>query len=1011
MRYELALLVGLAIVGCAAPKPDARTAQAPPASVDARPLEVTPPLPPLSSTELLAGLGAPGLSALRYRHIGPFRGGRVKAATGVVGKPGLFYFGAVNGGVFKSDDYGRTWTPIFDDQDSASIGAIAVAPSNPDVVYVGSGEGMQRPDLSTGDGLYRSKDGGKTWQHLGLRDGQQIPQIVVDPKDPARLYIAVLGHPYGPNAERGLYRSTNGGETVEKVLGPGPDVGAVEVVIDPSNSRTLLAALWEARQAPWENGELTGPGSGLYKSRDGGTTWRKIEGGLPGAAEGLGRIGLAYAPSKPSRVYATVGAQAKGGLYRSDDGGETWARTTEDVRVTDRADDFAEVKVHPRDPDTVFTASVVAWKSTDGGKTFAAFRGAPGGDDYQKFWIDPARPDTILLASDQGVVITVNGGRTWSSWYNQPTAQLFKVTADDAFPYRVCGGQQESGSACVASRGNDGAITTRDWHPASFDEYGYGAPDPADPDVVFGGRVSRWDRRTGQAQEVGPVPLGDPSYRLLRTMPLVFSPTEPGTLFHAANRLYKTRDGGQHWAAISPDLSRPDWAVPANVGVYAGTPAAKPTRRGVIYALAPSPLDKDLLWAGTDDGLLHVTKDGGASWKDVTPPALVPWAKVAGLAASRFDRDTAWAAINTLRLDDLRPHVLRTRDGGATWQSVVSGLPVGATVNAIREDPVRPGLLYLGTERAVFVSLDGGDSWASLRLNLPSTSVRDLIVKDDDLVLATHGRGFWILDDVTPLRRLWGAALAVPMELVPPRPALRVRFSTNTDTPIPPDEPVGENPPDGATLDYVLHDAVSELLTLQIKDDAGRIVRRYRSDDPSPPPADVGQTPRYWIRPAPKLARSAGLHRFVWDLHEESPRVLEPRYGMAAIPERTPAEPRGPWVLPGRYTVELVAGEGPGARTVSRPLVVNMDPRVKTPLADLRAQHALSRLLADALSRATAIEASLPKGSAKAVRDLARRLRQALAMVQQADLAPTPQLAAAAAAALAEEAALEPRAK
>jgi photosystem II stability/assembly factor-like uncharacterized protein len=725
-----------------------------------------------------------------------------------------------------------------------------------------------------------------------------------------------------------------------------------------------------------------------------------------------------------------VDAGAKSGLYRSDDGGETWSRTTTDTRVTDRGDDFAEVKVHPRDPDTVFTASVVAWKSTDGGKTFAAFRGAPGGDDYQKLWIDPTRPEVILLTSDQGAVVTVNGGRTFSSWYNQPTAQLFHVTADDAFPYRVCGGQQESGSACVSSRGGDGAIGPREWHPAAFDEYGFGAPDPSDPDVVYGGRVSRWDRRTGQAQDVGPAPLGGNGYRVVRTVPLMFSPAEPGTLFHASNRLWKTRDGGQHWAAISPDLSRAEWTAPANVGVYAGGAQAKPTRRGVIYALAPSPLDKDLLWAGTDDGLLHVTKDGGKHWQDVSPPLLTPWAKVAGLEASHVDRNTAWAAINTLRLDDLRPHVLRTRDGGKTWQRVVDGLPAGANVNAIREDPARPGLLYLGTERAVFVSLDGGDSWASLRQNLPNTSVRDLIVKDDDLVLATHGRGFWILDDVAALRQLSRDTLAAPMSLFAPETALRVRFSTNTDTPLPPDEPVGENPPDGAILDYRLSAAITDVLTLQIRDDAGRVVRRYRSDDVHAPLGDLGQVPRYWMRAPQKLSREAGLHRFVWDLHEESPRVAERHYPMSAVPFDTPAEPRGPWVLPGRYTVELVAGEGPEARRVTRTLTVKMDPRVKTPVAGLRAQHTLSRALADALDRnAAATERLVKAGTASALlgtpprwddgdstaaptfRRTAGRLRQLFGMVQQADLAPTPQVAAAAAAVLADEAALEAKAK
>ncbi|MBS2023926.1 MAG: glycoside hydrolase, partial [Deltaproteobacteria bacterium] len=926
----------------------------------------------LSSAELLDGLGPRGLSALRYRHIGPFRGGRTKAATGVPGRPGVFFIAPVNGGIFQSDDYGRTWTPIFDDQDTASIGALAVAPNNPDILYAGSGEGMQRPDLSTGDGLYRSLDGGRTWAHLGLRDGQQIPQIAVDPQDASKLFIAVLGHPYGPNEERGLYRSLDGGETVQKVLGAGPDVGAADVAIDPQDPRNVLAALWESRQGPWENAEFTGPGSGLFKSTDGGTTWRRITKGLPGEPEGLSRIGVSYAPSRPSRVFATVMAEKQGGLYRSDDGGETWARVTQDERVTERGDDFAEVKVHPTDPDTVFTASIVAWKSTDGGRTFTALRGAPGGDDYQKVWIDPGRPEVMLLASDQGAVVTVNGGRTWSSWYNQPTAQLYHVTADDSFPYRLCGGQQESGSACVQSRGVDGRITFREWHPAGFDEYGYAAPDPKDPDVVFGGRVTRWDRRTSQAQDVGPEPLRPEGYRILRTMPVVFSPADPRTLFHAANRLYRTRDGGQHWDVISPDLSRPSWDVPASVGKYRGTEQAKPEQRGVIYAVGPSPLDAQLIWAGTDDGLIHLTRDGGAHWANVTPPQLTPWAKVSFVEPSHTAPGTAWAAINTLRLDDLRPHVLRTRDFGATWEETVAGLPVGASVNVVREDPVRPGLLFAATERAVFVSLDAGTSWASLRLNLPNTSVRDLIVKDADLAIATHGRGFWILDDLTALRRLTVESLAASLSLLGPAQAVRVRLSSNGDTPLPPDEPAGENPPEGALIHYTLRARVDGLLTLRVLDESGRLVRTFRSDDPRATPSDVGNVPRYWLRAAAPLSRERGLHRFVWDLHEEPLAADEPRYPMAAVPHETAAEPRGPWALPGRYTVELIAGEGSTAVTVTSLLTVTMDPRVKTAPEELRAQHTLSRRLAEALAKNHAAAAQL--GPLKEKHELARAL-------------------------------------
>jgi photosystem II stability/assembly factor-like uncharacterized protein len=481
--------------------------------------------------------------------IGPHRGGRTHAVAGVPGQPSVFYVGAVNGGVWKTDDAGRTWRPIFDDQPTQSIGAIAVAPSDPNIVYVGSGEGLQRPDLSTGDGIYKSVDAGRTWTHFGLRDGQQIPQIAIDPKNPNRLWVAVLGHPYGPNEERGIFRSTDGGATFQKVLYKDENTGGVDVVIDPGNADLVYAVLWESREAPWENGSFTGPGSGLYKSNDGGTTWRHITNGLPTfEKDNLGRIGVAVAPGNPRRVFATVQADRNGGLYRSEDSGETWARVNDDPFVTERGDDFAEVKVDPKNQDVVYSASVVTWKSVDGGRTFAALRGAPGGDDYHRVWINPKSPDIILLASDQGAIVTVNGGATWSSWYNQPTAQFYHVATDNAFPYRVCGGQQESGSACVSSRGDDGRITFREWHPAGVDEYGYVAPDPLDPDIVYGGRITRYDRRTGDVQNIAPVALpGEGNdYRVVRTQPVLFSPLDPKTLFFASNVIWKTSDGGQH---------------------------------------------------------------------------------------------------------------------------------------------------------------------------------------------------------------------------------------------------------------------------------------------------------------------------------------------------------------------------------------------------------------------------------------------------------------------------------
>jgi photosystem II stability/assembly factor-like uncharacterized protein len=945
-----------------------------------------------------ADIVAAATGALRYRMIGPHRGGRTKAAAGIPERPNVFYVGAVNGGVWKTTDYGRTWHPIFDEQPTGSIGAIAIAPSNPDIVYVGSGEGLQRPDLSVGDGVYRSDDGGRMWSHLGLRDGQQIPQIAVDPRSPDRLFVAVLGHPYGPNEERGLFRSVDGGRTFQKVLYRDPDTGAVDVVLDPSNPDTVYAALWEARQGPWENGAFSGPGSGLYKSTDGGSTWRQLTSGLPTfEADGLGRIGIAIAPSRPSRLFLTIEARRNGGLYRSDDGGESWTIVSADPRVTERGSDFAEVKVHPTNPDIVFTGSIVAWKSTDGGKAFSAFRGAPGGDDYHRIWINPRHPDVMLIASDQGAIVTVNGGETWSSWYNQPTAQFYHVIADNAFPYRVCGGQQESGSACVASRSDEGRITFRDWRPVGVEEYGYVAPDPLDPDIVYGGKLTRFDRRTGQVQNVAPSILRSQQYRVIRTMPVLFSPIDPKTLYFASNVLWKTGDGGRTWSEISPDLTRETWDVPPNVGKYIGTPAAQATRRGVIYTIAPSPLDIQRLWVGTDDGLIHVTSDGGRTWSNVTPTELSPWAKVSLMEASHVDRDSAYAAVNTLRLDDLRPHIFRTRDAGKTWTRIVRGIPDGTIVNAVREDPKRPGLLFAGTEQAVYVSLDDGDTWHSLRLNMPVTSIRDLVVKDDDLVVGTHGRSFWILDDITPLRQVDARVPASPAFLYAPQRATRVRWNMNTDTPLPPDEPSGQNPPDGAVINYFLKEAVAGPVTLEIVDGAGRIVRRYSSDDPVSPVTDTGNVPRYWIRPAAVPSRTAGMHRFVWDLHFPPPQVEAFTYPIAAVPGDTPRQPTGPWVLPGRYTVTLLAGDA----RVSQALEVRMDPRVKTAPFDLEQQFTLSFRVYDAIGR---VYATLPRAASDSATrtvvdagDSARRLHAdlltAYEALQEADVAPSAVLA------------------
>jgi photosystem II stability/assembly factor-like uncharacterized protein len=880
--------------------------------------------------------------------IGPFRGGRTVAVTGVAGAQNVFYMAPCDGGVWKSNDYGRTWKPIFDDQPTGSVGALAVAPSDPNILYVGSGEGLQRPDLSTGDGIYRSDNAGKTWAHLGLRDGQQIAALCVDPRNAQRLFAAVLGHPYGPNTERGVFRSSDGGATWQRVLYRDENTGATEVTFDPRNPDTLYAVLWAGRQAPWEIGSSwDGPGSGLYKSTDGGETWQPLTNGLPADP---GRIGLGIAPGDPTRLYALVDGMP-GGLYRSDDAGASWRKINGEERLWGRESDFAEVRVHPRNPDVVWIANTSTYRSTDGGATFTAIKGAPGGDDYHRIWINPENPDIVLLGVDQGATLSVNGGETWSSWYNQPTAQFYHVITDNRFPYWVYGAQQESGSAGVASRGDYGAITSRDWITVGAEEYGYIAPDPLHPDILYGGKLTRFDRSTGDVQDVAPEGLRSGRYRAVRTQPVVFSPVDRRALYFGANVVFVTRDGGRNWSVISPDLTRESYPIPANLGIFAPLDPEKGRHRGVIYTLAPSFRDAGVIWAGTDDGLIHVTRDSGRHWSNVTPPELTPWSKISLIEAGHFSAATAYAAINRFRLDDLRPHLLRTHDGGKTWREIVGGLPGNEVVNTVREDPEKPGLLFCGTERSVYFSLDDGDHWQPLRLNMPATSIRDLAIHEGDLIAGTHGRSFWILDDITPLREAAGPAVTASLWLFRPRIAVRVRRSRNTDTPLPPEEPVGENPPDGAILDFRIGTAVSGPVTLEILDATGKLVRRYASDDKPVEDDPKGlEIPTYWIRRPRTLPSTPGLHRWVWDLHYPEPDVAFHGYPIAAIPHDTPREPLGPEVAPGTYTIRLTAA----GHTVTQPLVVRIDPRITTSPSDLARRQQLSMEVYEGIQAAAA---------------------------------------------------------
>jgi photosystem II stability/assembly factor-like uncharacterized protein len=937
---------------------------------------------------------------MHWREIGPTRAGRARAVSGVPSQPNVFYIGFDNGGVWRSTDYGSNWEPIFDAASSGSIGAIAVAPSDPNVIYVGTGAGIIRPDLATGDGVYKSTDGGKTWTNLGLHDSQMIAQIDVDPTNPNRFFVAVLGHPYGPNAERGVFRSTDGGRTFEKVLYKDEYTSANDVRIDPKNPNVVYAALWEQQQGFSENGAGFGSAAnGVFKSTDGGTTWKPANDGLPPVLQ----ANLAVSPSNPSVVYAMVAAAptpgARGGgrggrggggggveFYKSTDAGEHWhvARNdTPGAPVDNRplvrigGGDLPTIVVDPKNDNVVYSSSTVLWRTEDGGGTWSAVRGAPGGDDYQKTWINPNNPNIIAQVADQGGVISANRGLSWNNWYNQPTAAMYHVSIDDDFPYRVCGGQQDSGSACVDSRSMDGEITFHDWHPVNIQEYGVAAPDPKNPNLVFGSQrtnVSLYDRRTGQTTTTGPSAeqRGTAYGRNVRTMPIQWSPVDSHVLFYTSNAVWKSNDNGHSWSRISPDLARQTWAVPPTAGKYASS--VTPAPLGAITALAPSPRSLSVIWAGTDDGNIQVTTDGGTTWKNVTPDAIKPWTRIFNMDAGHFDNGTAYAAANTYRLDDLNPHFWRTHDGGKTWTEIDNGIAAGAVANAIREDPRVKGLLYASTDLQVWVSFDDGDHWRSLQRDMPPISVRDIEVKDDstcqcaDLVAGTHGRGFWILDDVTPLRQyaqLQAAAGAQSAYLFKPEPALRVRFATNDPTPWPPEVPAGENPPPGALLDYYLPANTSGPVKLEILDPSGKVMRTYstesqiiRGTDPAADPAKYNtlcqQTPTlpdcglplYWPAPALLLSNQPGVHRFNWDMRFDPIGEGGGRGGggsNGAVPHRTYAAVNAPWAPPGNYTVRLTAN----GKTHTQPIVVKLDPRVRTPAAGLAQLAQLTRSLYD----------------------------------------------------------------
>ncbi|MGD2122574.1 MAG: glycoside hydrolase [Gemmatimonadota bacterium] len=955
-----------------------------------------------ASTTTAAAQAEDFYSELHWRSIGPTRSSRTRALDGVPSQPNVFYAGFDNGGVWRTTDYGSTWHPLFDDQPTSSIGAIAVAPSDPNIIYVGTGAGIIRPDLSTGFGMFKSTDAGETWTHLGLRDSQMIADIVVDPTNPDRLFVAVLGHPYGPNEERGIFRSLDGGSTYEKVLYRDEYTSGNDLLLDPSDPNTVYATLWQQQESFRESGAFGGSGENIFKSTDGGTTWRPLTAGLPSVIQ----ANLAAAPSDPQVLYAILAGVPEAGegadrrtttgtvgIFKSVDAGEHWFPVNVPAAATGEATphvdtrplarigggDLPTLTVDPADENILYSATVVMWKSLDGGVHWSAVRGAYGGDDYQKIWINPNNPDIIFTVSDQGAVISANGGESWSNWYTQPTAAMFHVTADNHFPYRLCAGQQDAGSACVQSRSMDGMITFHDWHPVNIQEYGIAAPDPRDPDMVFGSMrsdVTLYNRRTRQTTRVGPDmgPRGGPFNRNVRTMPLVWSPVDPDLLFYTSNAVWETRDRGNSWRRISPDLSRPTWDIPENAGKYAEH--VEQGQQGVITALSASPVDVGVIWAGTDDGNIQVTMDGGGTWNDVTPPEIEPWTRIFNIEAGHFDTGTAYAAANTMRIDDMDPHFWRTHDGGRTWTEINNGIAAGAPANSIREDPRKPGLLYAATETQVWVSFDDGDNWTSLRLDMPAVSVRDIRVKDDstcmcsDLVAGTHGRGFWILDNLTPLRQMAEAQAAEVAYLFKPATALRVRFGTNDPTEWTPELPHGENPLPGGIIDYYLPAEVNGPVTLEILDSSGIVIRSLSSDDPvlepdpaldpegydkicqEDPAAPNCRVPLYWPAPQMVLSTQKGMHRFSWDLHYE-PLGDEPRAGggaTGAVPGRTYPRVQSPWAAPGEYQVRLTVN---GER-FTQPLSLRLDPRVTTPEEDLALVATLSREMWDGAMAANA---------------------------------------------------------
>jgi len=905
--------------------------------------------------------GADTYSGMRWRLIGPFRAGRVTAVAGVPGRPDIYYMATPGGGVWKTTDGGVVWKPIFDDAHVASVGALALAPSNPEIVYVGTGEQTE------GDGVYKSTDGGATWTNVGLKETHYISSIVVDPRDPNTVLVGAFGD-FGPwsdfsaSKERGVYKTTDGGKTWKQVLFAGERVGIADMCAAPGDGRVVYATGWSRSFGP--GGRGSGDDAQIYKSTDGGSTWQPLSGkGLPDKSRG--RIGVAVAPGD-RRLYAILNQ----GFFRSDDAGESWTQVTKDPRVVGSWY-FSRTFADPKNPDVVYVMQTTTYRSTDGGRTFEAFKGGPSGEDEHVLWIAPDDPRRMILGSDQGATVSVDGGESWSTWYNQPTGQFYHVITDNQFPYYTYASQQDSGSVVVPDRSDYGQITFRDWFSTGSFESGYIAPDPADPNNVYSigwyGSVLRLDRRTGQLSTVF---VPGPKYRYTWETPLAFSPTDRKTLYVGMQQVLASSDGARTWREISPDLTTVDASKPAEKvasysrrGGHAENAAEdegdgdedgpQQQGRGVIQMIEPSPVRGGEVWVGTSSCLVQLTRDGGATWQNVTPADAPQQCRFSNIEASPTDADTAYAVASVR--NDLHPYIFRTRDAGKTWQKITTGLRERAVASAVREDPARKGLMYAGTDDGVYVSFDGGDHWQSLQLNLPTTPVRDLAVHGDDLVIATYGRGLWILDDLSPLRQLDANVASSDVKLFRPETALRVRWDNWQETPLSAETPAGQNPPDGAIIYYYLKSPARGDVTLEIRDAGGNTVRRYSSEPQTEknPPANV---PEYWFAPPEVLPVKAGLNRFVWDLRLPDPLTLP--YGFYgqplnyteytlpdhAVPGQTPRhQPPGPLVAPGNYRVVLTVG----GKTYTQPLVVAPDPRLRVTQQDFASQLELAMKLSD----------------------------------------------------------------